>query len=359
MSKPPKVSELGLKTNHVFLDTDVYRRYGHNLDDKVLQTLLRLTTDHVCTLHITDITKAEIRRQLGEMAAEVATAANKSNKQLRHWRAVRSLTKPVPKTPDDVSAANLAQEAVQQFNYAMTIGWKPTEHKAMAVPADRIFRSYFRREPPFDKADSKEFPDAFIIAALDQWCEQNKAKMYVITRDKAMIRAVEMTDTLLPLHTLEDFLALFINDPKVLAKVDGILKAQWSTVEEGVRDQIGNLGTVYTGDLDDGEVVEHEVADGQMQLAYCDVISVSDEQIVVVAKVEVPVTYEVQYLDTNTGWWDSEDKEFVGSDKAVQTIEMETTLSLLIAIEPKEGEITEVDILTRDVHIQEAYEDYK
>jgi hypothetical protein len=25
-----------LKTRHIFLDTEVYRRYGHNLNDKVL-----------------------------------------------------------------------------------------------------------------------------------------------------------------------------------------------------------------------------------------------------------------------------------------------------------------------------------
>ena len=51
-----------LKTRHVFLDTEVYRRYGHNLNNKVLQRLLQLTKDHISTLHITDITLAEIQR---------------------------------------------------------------------------------------------------------------------------------------------------------------------------------------------------------------------------------------------------------------------------------------------------------
>jgi len=101
MTKITETSELGLKTKHVFLDTDVYRRYGHNLGDKVLKTLLRLTQDHVCTLHITDITMSEIKRQLGELAAEVATAVNKGNKQLRNWRAVRNRTTPPPKTQHD------------------------------------------------------------------------------------------------------------------------------------------------------------------------------------------------------------------------------------------------------------------
>jgi hypothetical protein len=49
-----------------------------------------LTKDHISTLHITDITLAEIKRQLGDMAAEVAQAVNKGNRMLRNWRSVRS-----------------------------------------------------------------------------------------------------------------------------------------------------------------------------------------------------------------------------------------------------------------------------
>ncbi|HWW35200.1 MAG TPA: PIN domain-containing protein [Xanthobacteraceae bacterium] len=78
MATPPENANAGLKTRHVFLDTEVYRRYGHNLHDKVLQRLLQLTKDHISTLHITDITLEEIKRQLCDMAAEVAQAMNKA-----------------------------------------------------------------------------------------------------------------------------------------------------------------------------------------------------------------------------------------------------------------------------------------
>lgn len=359
MAKNPEASELGLKTSHVFLDTDVYRRYGHNLNDKVLQTLLRLTNDHVCTLHITDITAAEIKRQIADLAAEVAISVNKANKQLRNWRKARSRITPPP-VSDDLSAPELAKEAVGQFDFLMAFGWKPTSHAAMKIPAAQIFESYFRRESPFDKTDSKEFPDAFIVAALDQWCTNNNARMYVISRDKAMMRAVEKTKTLLPLPTLENFLALLVENPEIRAKVAGIFKSHWQAIVESVRDQILNLGTVYTGSLEDGEIIEHELdPGGEMALVSYDVISASDDQIEVVAKVEASVNYEVQYLDTDTAWWDSEDKEYVGGDKALQTVKMDTTLSLLIIIDPKEEEIAEVDILTRDINVEEQSEDYR
>lgn len=350
----------GLKTQHVFLDTEVYKRYGHNLNDKVLQRLLQLTKDHISTLHITDITLAEIERQLGDMAAEVAQAVNKGNRLLRNWRSVRSRHSGNQPVQADADATALAHDAVSDFDFTMKIGWQPTLHDALKIPAKDVFDLYFRRDPPFDKPDSKEFPDAFVVAALDSWCQKNHQIMYVITKDKAMLRAVAQTKTLLPLPTLEDYLALLVDDPKVVKKVERILgSSAWDTVEEGVREQLGHLGTVYTGDLHDGEVIDHEAGDGPIELIEFDVISASDDQIEVVAKVKVPIRFDVQYLDTSSAWWDSEDKEFIGGEKEVETLELQMTLSVLIIIDPQDQSITEVDLLTRDVHVQEPYKDFK
>ncbi len=353
-------SETGLKTRHVFLDTEIYRRYGHNLNDKVLQTLLKLTKDQVCALHITDITLSEIARQIADFATEVAQAVNKGNRQLKNWRAVRTLHSTPEKVPDDVDAADLAQKAVSQFNFLMTVEWKPTKHDALGIAPKDIFESYFRRDPPFDKNDSKEFPDAFVVMALDRWCERQHQKMYVVTKDKAMLRAVEQTKTLIAVPTLEDYLALRVENPKIIKKVERILESPaWDNVEDTVRSQIGQLGTIYAGSLHDGEVVDHEVGNGPVELVDFDVISASDEKIELVAKVEVPVAFDVQYLDTSSAWWDSEEKDYYGGEKATETFEQDVTLSLLIVIDLEDETIAEVNILTRDIHLEEPFEDFK
>ncbi len=360
MATSSENTNAGLKTRHVFLDTEVYRRYGHNLNDKVLQRLLQLTKDHISTLHITDITLAEIKHQLGDMAAEVKQAVNKGNRLLRNWRSVRSQHSGNQPVQPDIDAAALAHDAVNDFEFTMKIGWQPTRHDALNIPAKDVFDLYFRRDPPFDKPDSKEFPDAFVVAALDGWCQKNHQKMYVITKDKALLRAVAQTKTLLPLPTLEDYLALLVDDPNVVEKVERIFRSlAWETVEESIREQLAHLGTVYTGDLHDGEVIEHKAGDGPVELIEFAVISASDDQIEVVAKVEAPIEFEVQYLDTSSAWWDSEDKEFIGGEKEVETLELQTTLSVLIIIDPQDQSITEVDLLTRDVHVEEPYEDFK
>jgi len=354
----------GLQTRHVFLDTDVYRRYGHNLHDKVLQRLLQLTKDHICTLHITDITMAEIERQLRELAADVAQAVNKGNRLLRNWRSARlQRFGNRPDAPVDVDASVLANEALSgfgSFGFIIHHEFNAITHSAFGVPPKAIFDSYFQRKPPFDKPDSKEFPDAFVIAALDSWCLQRREKIYVITKDKAMLRAVSQTKVLLPIATLEDFLALLVDDPQVIEKVVRIFSSStWDTVEEKVRDEVAHLGTVYTGDLHDGEVVDHRPSDGPVELIDFDVISASDNQIEVVAKLKAPIEFDVQYLDTSSAWWDSEDKEYIGGDTETETLELGTTLSVFLVIDQQDESIEDVKLLTRDVNVEESDETYK
>ena len=360
MATPSKNNRDGLNTRNVFLDTEVYRRYGHNLNNKVLQRLLQLTRDHVCTLHITDITMSEIKRQLLDKSTEVAQAVNKGNRLLRNWYSVRSKHSGNQPVQADVDADVLANTAVRDFDFTMEIEWEPYQHAAVDTPAKDIFDLYFRRDPPFDKTDSKEFPDAFVVAALGNWCQKNHQKMYVITRDKGMLRAVAQRKALLPLPTLNDYLALLVDDPKIVKKVERIFNSSaWHTVEESVREQSSGLGTVYTGDFFDGEVIHHEMFDGPVHLIEFDVISASDDQIEVVTKVNALISYEVQYLDTSSAWWDSEEHTYIGGEKEVGTLEIETVLSTLIFIDPQKRSITNVDLLTRDVNVAEPYEDFK
>src|SRR5262249_7290389 len=162
---------------------------------------------------------------------EVAQAANKANRLLKNWRSVRSRYAADQPVQADVDAAALAHDAIRDLDFKMKIEWRPTRHHALQVPAKDVFDSYLQRQPTFDKPDSKEFPDAFVVAALDNWCQKNGEKMYVITKDKAMLRAVAKTATLIPLPTLEDYLALLVDDPKVVQSVERVLSSSaWDAV---------------------------------------------------------------------------------------------------------------------------------
>jgi hypothetical protein len=356
-------AKIGLKTRHVFLDTQVYRMYGHNLNTRVLQSFLKQITNHICTLHITDITKMELYRQIDELAVEAAQVINKGNKELRRWQS-RSIWQKEPAKPaDEANAGEMAISAIRDFNVAMGMSWNVVEHLALEmVPPIEIFESYFRRLPPFDKADSKEFPDAFVVAALDKWCTAKHQRMYVITRDGAMQRAAKRTNTLIPLPSLDMLLQLIAKaqDPKILERVERILNStSWDVIEEQIRESIDQLGTVYTGSLQDGEVVEHSSGNDAIKLVEFHVVSVAEDQIEVVAKARVPISFDVQYLDTSTASYDSEDKEYIGGESEIESFDVEKGINVFVVIDPQDDQITDVDILTRDLFLEEPYDNFK
>jgi hypothetical protein len=363
MARPRKIqTNVGLKTRNVFLDTQVYRQYGHNLNAKVLQSLLTQLNDRQCTLHITDITRAEIERQIGELAAEVSQSVNKGTKELRRWNSrFQHKTSGVQAPRDDVDPAEMKKNAVSDFNFIFH-SWNPVNHAALKIDPKTVFDAYFRRDPPFDHADSKEFPDAFVIAALDQWCTKEKQQMYVITRDAAMKRTAEVTRTLIPLSSLDEFLQIIVQaqDPAVVSRVEGILNyaKTWDRIATRVRGQIGNLGTIYSGNLMDGEIVDHSPGSGKIELLDFHVISISSEQIEAVLKLKAPIEFELQYLDTTYATYDNEDDTYIGAETASMTFETEAIINAFVVIDASKHKVTEVDVLARDIHVEEPTHDH-
>lgn len=351
----------GLQTRHVFLDTEIFRRFGYNLNHPVLAKILELQKEHVCRIHSTDITTSEIERQIGERALEVAQQLKKANKAFNQLQA--NTTSPAAikaNLPTKIDADTLKLEAIRSFSYRFIVEWGPIRHSATKTvsPSD-IFEKYFSRSAPFDEKKGKEFPDAFVIEALDQWCKKNSEKMYVITNDAGMRRSAEQTSTLLPLPDLETFLALPLQDPALTKLVDDLLDKNFEEIAEAIENRIGDLGVQYSGNFQDGEAVDHYIGENGITLSDFKIISKHDENIDIVARYDVNLDVEIQYLDTSSAWWDSEDKAFVGGDTDTELIEDEVPLSYFISLNEQTGTIENVQLLTQEVNISEPYENYK
>ncbi len=76
----------GLLTRHVFVDTEVYRGFGYNLNSAPLQALGLYINEGVLDLHTTDITLSEIKRHIHEDATKLALDVSKLNQQFDRWR---------------------------------------------------------------------------------------------------------------------------------------------------------------------------------------------------------------------------------------------------------------------------------
>ena len=240
----------GLLTRHVFLDTEVYRRFGHDLNSAPLRALGRHIEEESLVLHITDITLSEIERQILDEAATLAHDLGKIDRKLERWKA-RGAAGILPDL-ETIDGPLLGSSIYNSLCFTIRFDWKATEHLATKVSAGLVFDSYFQRRPPFDNDKSKEFPDAFVIAALADWCAKRNSTMYVITKDAAMQRTATASGVLIPVPGLPEMLqiATAAETPEIVGFVDRLLASPEfvEPVHDFLRDRIGWLGVVYDGD---------------------------------------------------------------------------------------------------------------
>ncbi|WP_245510013.1 PIN domain-containing protein [Rhizobium leguminosarum] len=348
-----------LETRHVFLDTEVYRQFGHNPDAAPLRELGKKVLAGQLILHTTDITLAEISRQLAEYVAESARELKRVGKSVgrlhdRH----PDLVAEVPKF--DVETVSKA--AFQKISRAICETWNAIYHNATAEPALAVFADYFSGRPPFSQAKSKEFPDAFVIKALETWCKEHDERIYVVSKDKAMQEAVSATGVLVAAGSLQDLLAAatIVETPDIIRRADELLRKKSVVVglQTAIEAKIDRLLLLYGGDFAEGEVTGHSVS-GNIEIITYGVIAAAAKDLGVLMDVRIPLSIELSYEDRSDAPYDSEDDTYFGAETADTGFEDDPTIRVFAKLRRKAPHVHSVEILTAELRVQEPYENYK
>ena len=336
IESPNDQRSFGLRTRNVFLDTQVYRSHAHNLRTKVMELLRNYVADGIFLLHITDVTLREVRRQIHTMEREVTSRANKVSRELARWNTrYRSFHDHLPaleslSVPPDPSSAYL------EFERTLCHDWNARKHRAAELTIGPVLDQYFERRPPFDEEGSKEFPDAFALLVLESWCIQTQEYIYIVSKDEAVQRAAAGSDWLISVDSLDYLLSLVAEaSSSDMAKVISTAFNEPSLVknlEDALSDQVGELGGVYDGEREDGEVLGMELAE-LVEIKDVTVVRVDQALDACVADVRMLITAEINYTDVSDAIWDSEDGRYYGAE-SVDT-EIQDTVGARIFVELK------------------------
>lgn len=349
-----------METRHLFLDTQVYRQFGHNPKNPALQAFGTKVSEEGLVLHTTDITLAEIRGQLKEFVGTTSQHLSVAGRHLGRWR--HRHPDLVPNDVPDFDVDAIAAAAFDDLQEAILQEWGGTCHEATAVPAIQVFMDYFAKRAPFAGADSKEFPDAFVLKSLVNWCVEHKEKMYVVTADKAMFDGAAATEVLIPIATLAELLEAVAatKAPDILRRADELLarKSVVAELQQQMDASIQDLVPIYVGDLADGEVTEHSMA-GDIVVLHHAVIAATDTELSVLMDVRTPLLVEVHYEDRSEASYDSEDDIYFGAEMADTEFEDYPTIRVFARLGRTRPRVRGLEILTAEINVSEPYEDYK
>ena len=295
--KPPD-----LVTENVFLDTCIF--VAENYSSTAYQTLIRLATIGAVKLKTTDITLREIKQQIAEKVAEATKSLQaKGGKSgvLRNFEEYSELMEKFDVQKSDSLAQELWERVENEVNQANV-----ELISASGMAAGPIFKFYFAQKPPFGAGEKrKEFPDAFVIAALEAWCEENGEEMHVITADGTVIAACDASDNLYPLKELADFVDLALRRDEYVERAVEYLQEHTEPIKDAVKEAIEDQ-YIYLKDEDgDGEATVNEIS----SLYVDDVVQSDGDTMVLRCSATVGMTASVSYDDPNQTYWDSEDKE--------------------------------------------------
>ena len=172
-----------LLTKNVSLDTNFFISQNF-LDGYLIKEMANLAATGVLRIYITDIVFREVLRNFNE---GLDRAKQKNEKrQIENLYILKNLKK------YDAYFA-LPEIDVEEASYTFS-GQLSTwlfKHKIEIIPTDdlkvgAVLKNYFDGKPPFEEKKKHEFPDAFSLAALENYFAGRKEKCYLISSDKGI-----------------------------------------------------------------------------------------------------------------------------------------------------------------------------
>ncbi len=179
------------------------------------------------------------------------------------------------------------------------------------VSADVVFEDYFRNLPPFSATGKKksEFPDAFIIKGLVEYCENTPdAHVLAITDDSDWKQSLNKFKQNKQVNTLEEAMIELWSQ---LDDKSEIFELLIDRIKDEIKDSISAAAEYEAYSIDsvldaeDVEVSNISVVDFDEEIVP---LEVNDDSALLQIQAILSVDGMSDYLDENRSMWDKEDK---------------------------------------------------
>jgi hypothetical protein len=187
----------------LYIDTEVFKHHGLRFNSKVFTKLINTFVKGGLRLLVPAMMEKELLRHFKREAEKAAKTVIKGHQN----HIIRSIG-----LADLPTQNELESRCVQELNHQWT-QFKDhftVEYLPLCGNIDDVVDWYFEIIPPFCKPKKmKEFPDAFIFSALDQYNEECKANVAVVSNDGDLDKACANRRYIWYFSNLEDFIEAF------------------------------------------------------------------------------------------------------------------------------------------------------
>ena len=354
---------VGLETRHVFLDTEVFRANHHDLNSNIMKVLARYVEDGILVLHTTDVTLREASRQIEAAETELITKANKVFNELSRWNNRYRSDRHHLLVPEPLSEPARPSRAYSDFEWILCYDWNAQLHRASELVIGPVLDRYFDRQPPFDTKGSKEFPDAFALLALQNWGTRTEEPVYVVSKNKAIGRAADDCDCMVPIDDLESLFALVAaaQDHDFSETVSDAFEEPplRNQLQDALVEHIGWVGALYDGDKHDAEISSMEIVELE-EIVDVALLRVDQDQASCLVRVKLLVAAEIDYEDVSEAMWDNEDKRYMFAESVSADIQDSISTKVFVELQ-RDGEsiaLSSAQFVQKDLTVTDYFDPY-
>ncbi len=175
---------------------------GLRLDTKAFRLMKTKFVKSGLRLLVPAMMERELIRHYRKQAKDCANAVEKA--QNIHPMPFLEMWTPRPKDEVIEACFNELISQWEQFKSHFTV-----ESLSLVGDLDRVVDWYFSVQPPFSPEKKKEFPDAFILSALDLYHNDHKANIAVVSGDRDFSNACQVRRHIQHFDKLEQYIKAF------------------------------------------------------------------------------------------------------------------------------------------------------
>lgn len=309
-----------LRSKLFFLDTQTYVARNFQFHSGVLERLQAHLEEDDCHLLITDVNVREVRRHLKRKAVEAVATISRAKKDAMILRNTPNL--PWHSIFKEVTEAQIYEELTLSFD-AFLRNRRVETIATKDVDVNAVFDAYFDESPPFATSGKKaEFPDAFVLHAINAVSKHRGHKLYVVSEDRDIKSFCAVNENLISVGRLEELLELVLKNSERLVQPAKFAEEVYIEFEAVIKQRIKLSLNDAEFELDD-DTPEAEVNSAEVeQLEYLarNLTDVSKEGASFELITRLSVLVDMSFPDYDRSPWDPEDKyhPFVFHNKLVR-----------------------------------------
>jgi len=330
-----------MKLWNVFIDTSIFRSHNFNINSKSFFVIKSLCKSKRVNLIITDITIEEIKAKLSELIGETESIIKKTRAKVGILRNLES---------DDYKFLFEEFKTEEVYNQLIDKIMNYFDQcdveiiRATEIDPKSIFSDYFKGRPPFGKGKKKnEFPDAFVIAAIDEWSKKTGNKIYIVSGDQDFKDVQSVNKNLIYLKSLKKFIELVLSDDNVLVEfVHDLINNNKDKILAAIEKEIKHCEMVVMDADSDAEAFIEDAS--IIDLYDIAVIELSENEATINANVRVSLDVFVNCFDPDSWYKDSEDGTIYYWDKIEDTFEREMDFEVEFNIKFNKIDMDDIEI---------------